>query len=81
MNEGISEPSVGNPHGGARNHPFEGKGLFGLSSLGFGLFSLCPFVTCKNGVGKESVNSPLSGLTVLALPEPEGVSLRNRVSL
>lgn len=75
------DPQLGVVDGGARNHPFEGKGLFGLSSLGFGLFSLCPFVTCENGVGQESVNSPLSGLTVLALPEPEGVSLMNRVSL
>lgn len=66
------DPQLGVVDGGARNHPFEGKGLFGLSSLGF--------VTCKNGVGQESGNSPLSGLTVLALPAPEGVSSRNRVS-
>lgn len=33
------DPQLGVVDGGAKDHPFEGKGLFGLSCLGFGLFS------------------------------------------
>lgn len=33
------DPRLGVVDGGAKDHPFEGKGLFGLSCLGFGLFS------------------------------------------